>query len=704
VLIFNAEEKEYRILWISEDLRYAYLIALAGDSMPKSCDVQELQQQLKNKLVERKSDDNLVSSIPEEDIPERDRLFRDNAWNIIEPLVSNEPAIYDRNIRGKLIIEALKRDTISKKTLYKHLKWYWLRGKSKNALIPGYKNRGGKGGERDSSTRKLGSPRKYGETIGKNTDPETKKIFEKAVKRFYHNRKENTFTAAYDLMLKEYYTDSITLPDGKVELKLKSADEIPTLRQFRYWYSKNHDTHTNLTLRKGEAAYNLKHRAVLGKSDTNVIGPGSQYQIDATVGDIYLVSRFNRANIIGRPVIYFVIDVFSRMVAGMYVGLEGPSWAGAMMALANAAMDKVEFCKGYDVEITEEQWACRYIPDAILADRGEMESNSVETLINTLNVRVDNAPPYRADMKGIIEQYFHTINSKTTVFLPGHVKPDMKERGGKDYRLDAKLDISQFTKIMIQCVLNHNNEHYLETYERDEDMIADDVIPIPINLWNWGITHRSGRLRSVSADVIKLCLMPTDTALVTGKGIRFKGIIYLCEKGLQERWFDTARNKGSFRVKISYDPRNMSRIYIRLPDNEGFEPCFLADWEAKYHQKSLDEIIALQALEKGIRSKNAVLETQSRINLNVEIEKVIKEAEEMARQTVIPSSKRERTGNIRENRSAEKQINRQDEAFVIGDELTPIPTPEPIQEETISPALALIKKKLEERTNGKNNK
>jgi hypothetical protein len=148
-------------------------------------------------------------------------------------------------------------------------------------------------------------------------------------------------------------------------------------------------------------------------------------------------------------------------------------------------------------------------------------------------------------------------------------------------------------------------------------------------------------------------------------------------------------------MNISYDPRNMSRIYLRPPDSAGFEPCFLADWETKYQQKCLDEIIALRALEKGLRDKNSAQEMQSRIDLNAEIEKVVKEAEEMARQTVIPASKSERTGNIRENRSAEKQLNRQAEAFVLGDE--PETAPAPVQEEQISPTLAMIKKKLEER-------
>ena len=53
---------------------------------------------------------------------------------------------------------------------------------------------------------------------------------------------------------------------------------------------------------------------------------------------------------------YAIIDVYSRLVTGIYVGLEGPSWIGAMMALDNMIEDKVEYCKKYGIKITEEEW------------------------------------------------------------------------------------------------------------------------------------------------------------------------------------------------------------------------------------------------------------------------------------------------------------------------------------------------------------
>ena len=92
------------------------------------------------------------------------------------------------------------------------------------------------------------------------------------------------------------------------------------------------------------------------------------------------------------------------MITGIYVGLEGPSWIGAMMALDNMIADKVEYCREYGIEISEEQWPCRHLPEIIIADRGEFEGYNVENLINNLNIKIENTSPYRGDLKGIVER------------------------------------------------------------------------------------------------------------------------------------------------------------------------------------------------------------------------------------------------------------------------------------------------------------
>ena len=95
------------------------------------------------------------------------------------------------------------------------------------------------------------------------------------------------------------------------------------------------------------------------------------------------------------------------------------------------------------------------LPSALIADRGEMEGRAADVLVSGLGIRIENTPPYRGDLKGVIEQHFRVINLEMSDLLPGKVKKDFGERGSRDYRLDAKLDIRQFTRIIIKCVLFH---------------------------------------------------------------------------------------------------------------------------------------------------------------------------------------------------------------------------------------------------------
>lgn len=655
-----------RILWIDYLNTYAYLIRIDKDTCkPKLKMIEEINDDLRNEYVEVIEGDISIAVISENKIPEKYRVIRDRAWEVIT-YIHKEPDIYDSSNRRKLILEGSKKFNLSERVIYKYLKKYWQGGMCKNSLLPNYYKCGGKGKEKNSNTVKRGRPKKYLQSIGINIDDDTKRIFKVAIEKYYHNNKQNTLTTVYELMKKEFFTDDFKIESGiKIPL-LKEQNLIPTLGQFRYWYKKERNIKREVSSRRSSKKYQLQNRPLLGESTSEAYGPGSMYQIDATIGDLYLVSRYNRSWIIGRPIIYAVIDVFSRMIAGIYIGLEGPSWAGAMMALVNSATDKVSFCRGYGIDISESQWPVYYVPEAIVADRGEFEGKVAEGLINGLHVKIKNTPSFRADWKGIVEQYFRTVNLKIKPFLPGFINEDFMERGGKDYRLDAKLDLYQFTQIIIKCVLYHNNYHLLKNYDRDEMMIEDEIDCIPINLWNWGINNRSGKLRSYPENIIKLNLMPIDNGTVTAKGIKFKGMYYSCEVAIKERWFETARNNGSWKVLISYDSRNMNSIYIKLEDNRGYEKCFLLEHEEKYKNKTLEEINHLYHVEKMNEKRLEQELSQRKIDLMTEIESIVGEAREL-KTYGDKESKSSKLRGIKKNRSLEKEINKDKEAFNLGD-------------------------------------
>lgn len=67
-----------------------------------------------------------------------------------------------------------------------------------------------------------------------------------------------------------------------------------------------------------------------------------------------------------------------------------------------------------------------------MADRGELENFSVESLVNGLHIRISNTAPYRSEMKAIIESSFHTTQARVRPLLPAMVDQDAKMRGDRD--------------------------------------------------------------------------------------------------------------------------------------------------------------------------------------------------------------------------------------------------------------------------------
>ena len=231
-------------------------------------------------------------------------------------------------------------------------------------------------------------------------------------------------------------------------------------------------------------------------------------------------------------------------------------------------------------------------------------------------------------------------------------------------------------------------------------MIADDVLAIPKELWQWGITNRSGRLRTIPEDIVKLNLMPADQATITPKGIRFKQLYYTCEKANQEQWFERARSRSMTReeklLNISYDPRKPNIIYLRSPDGRDFEKCFLIDPNHKYVDKSIYDIEYLQEYEKQQQQVSQGQQIQKEVDLMAEIENEVKQAQLLTEAVQDKTlSNNQKVKGIRDNRAFEKEKRRQEEAFELGQNESSSPV-EPIEEfEKLKPKTTSSKTKPE---------
>jgi len=237
----------------------------------------------------------------------------------------------------------------------------------------------------------------------------------------------------------------------------------------------------------------------------------------------------------------------------------------------------------------------------------------------------------------------------------------------------------------------------MESFEKSEAMMTAGVESIPVKLWEWGIANCSGALREAPADTVKFAVLPTANATVTEKGIKFKGMFYVCDRAKTEMWFEKARAKKYWSVSISYNPHDMTHIHIWDNDLKRYDTCYLLDWNSKNAGKTLAEIVYEQQAERleGKRLKAAA--TEAKVNLNADIDTIIAEAKK-AKASDVPKSKRERVSKIRKNRAVERTMLQNNDISTSSEiDAIAVATAQVQPEEEMSPILCMIKENAEER-------
>lgn len=641
----------YRVLWIDEGYIICYVIDITAKkpfplfSLVK--DILENFEQGNYEQVEDKTVSNKFLSKKQSDIE-----YRNNAWELIRVIVNQEPDVYIRNKRGKLIREVAQEHNISENTVWKHLRKFWKNGMSVNSLFPDFNNCGKT--ENDVYIKKAGRPRKLGG--GLNITNEIKELFQKSINKYYLNNKKSDLTFAYKKMLENFFTKSVYFDqNGK---KIVLSNDYPTYGQFYYWFTKMYNQETVVKKRDGETAYERNHRGLLGSTEYDALGPGYTYQIDATPADCYLVNKLNPNWIIGKPTLYFIVDVFSRLITGFYINTKSASWLSMAAALQNAFNNKEEYCAGLGIKLTEGEWPAENLPEAIIGDNGELASKYSDALVTGLGIEISNNPPYRPDWKGIVESLFGNSQRKLHPLLPGSTHKETGDRGTKDSRIEATLTLDDYLKVIVYFINYYNHNHYMKDYVRTEEMIKDGVKPIPIDLWNWGIKNCSGGLRKFRKDIINLQLLPQDKATVTERGIRYKKMHYSCKKSIEENWFAQARKK-KWKVSFSYDPRNLDVIYLHTDDGTDYIPCNLLPHQEMYKNLSIEEIVQFIDFEDIERKKHNHIQLENEINLNLKVEEIVKKAasnqKEKMDSSISKSRKFKEQKNMREQENKERE-------------------------------------------------
>lgn len=645
--ILEINEKKYRIIGISN---YSYCL-IELDTFALNVIVislEDLENDIKLNYVKLVNNSNESKIVDIDKISEKSRKMLDLSMLIISDFLAILPSVFILSCREKAqyIKTIAKKHNISVPTMYKYVRLYYQGGMSRTALLNNYCNCGAKGKKRNYSENKPG-PKSQGSQVV--LDQELIDKFEIMRKRYLSYKCRISRRALYEEFVFMFYTEKLE-NDSSGQIKLSTIKDIPSQRQLDYYIDKKLDKVKVYKAKYGEKESMNNIRPLLGDTIHNNLGAGHIFEMDEVETDYYLVSKVDRTKILGRAIMYVIHDTFSKSIAGISVGFDNNSWQGASAALFNMIEDKTQYCKKFGILIEKNQWPISNgIPQIIRVDNGsEYVSKKFTKMAQEMNVIISYVPTRQGSKKPNVEQVFRQFNLRMNERVPGQIYKEYNS----NHKHSAALDIIQFTKLAIQFTLYYNNR-IMKNYPLSKEMICEQLVPTPLNIWNYSL-RRNGYFRMItSLDQVKFMLLQDGMANVTREGIIFNGLYYIAE---DIDWLKNEMSKaaiGSTRLKkleIRYDSRNVNQIYYVL-DNR-INIAYLNSAKSKnapFFDCSWSEVDLFNIENKEKIKGYDFEQLKHAIDLNVRVKSIVDEAQKSKVKKTAKSIK-----NVRLNRKEEK--------------------------------------------------
>lgn len=388
---------------------------------------------------------------------------------------------------------------------------------------------------------------------------------------------------------------------GKFAIIPPALGDYPSSSQVKWLLTKELQRIQRVVERTTKRHFASQMRGLKSRMWAGVAGPNHTWAIDSTIGDVFLRSSINRAWIIGRPVLYIVVDVWSTAIVGFYVCLTGPSWSTASVALFNATCGPAISQRIYDYTPMGSLFPCPSLCYQLLCDRGEYLSKRHAHSSLQLGYNVSFTPPYRGDLKGLVEVTNRIAKDEQFLFIPGAIDYRRKELElRKSHPEESVMTPREYVAFLFEIFTNYNfnadRRHRL-----DADMIGAGVFPSPAGLWRWGHDVGLAYRREVHPDQLIEQLLPRTTARIRRDGVRFASCEYSHPALDELNWTATARNLGGWDIDAYHHPASMGSIWTQIPGHSGLSELRITAEARATVEHSLDEwndAIAISAMNK----------------------------------------------------------------------------------------------------------
>lgn len=382
-------------------------------------------------------------------------------------------------------------------------------------------------GEEQTTASLLPLPR--GPRTGNRRLPEgIEKLIEKAIEQIYLKREKPTLKQVHRYIISECQKLALIAPSMKaVRARVAACDPKKLVRK-----------------REGKAVAEAMFHQIQGSLEAEK--PLDIVQIDHTKVDLMLVDDVTRASI-GRPWLTLVMDIHTRMVLGFLLSLEAPSTTSVALALTQAVLPKDSWRAE---RLIENSWPTCGLPRCIHVDNGaEFHSRAFERGCEQHGIQIAYRPPATPRYGGHVERLMGTLMHRIQA-LPGTTFSNVVERG--DYRSEERacLSFREFERILALEVLGpyHNDVHR-------------GLGQSPIARWT-SATEITVSRHPVDSQSFLLDFLPYETRVIRRDGVRLFNIQY------QDGGLAHLLGSSDTRLRVKYDPRNLSSVYVELPDGD----------------------------------------------------------------------------------------------------------------------------------------
>lgn len=378
---------------------------------------------------------------------------------------------------------------------------------------------------------------------------------------------------AYDAVLRRYFREPVEAPDGSsVKMVTLPEEERSVSYKMLYNYIRKH-TEDYSCMGKDERDKQNNNRQLVGNSRTRVYELGQIVEADEMELGCYVVDQNDGETVLGKAVVYCMVEVLSGICIGAYVSLENNSMRGFQQVFLSLLEPHKNQTKGYNIDYDEEDWPSMIVPNEIRCDRGsEYMSKAYSKAMGELGIRNTPVPPGCGSLKGVVESFNGLVQTYLKAQLKNNGYVEDKYRGGDLAKGAACLTLEEIRGLVYQSVILYNRRVFEGLI--DKKYVDNNVSPTPKGIFAYEKAHgRAGdptNVNDATRPAYLFAMLAKEEEKRKFTWNRRKGIVYTFYKTelrfySQEPWFlDILKDEPHPEdIEVRYNVDDIRNVYIR---------------------------------------------------------------------------------------------------------------------------------------------